>query len=212
MSLNTAVDVLLIGAAVVWVLARQIRLARVKPRLLVLSPLVLAYFGIRALPASTWHAAADLGLLAVSAVVSVALGLWRGQTIKVWRGADGTWWRQGSMRTLALWGALIVARGLLYAIDAAVGHREASGLGAVLVTLALSFAAQNAVTAVRMNGVQPLPAGQPALAGADRGPVTADRGPVTAPRRTAHEDLHARRHERIQARRQERRERRARRY
>jgi hypothetical protein len=205
MSLNTAVDVLLIGAAVVWVLARQIRLARVKPRLLVLSPLVLAYFGIRALPASTWHAAADLGLLAVSAVVSVALGLWRGQTIKVWRGADGTWWRQGSMRTLALWGALIVARGLLYAIDAAVGHREASGLGAVLVTLALSFAAQNAVTAVRMNGVQPLPAGQPALAGADR-------GPVTAPRRTAREDLHARRHERIQARRQERRERRAGRY
>ena len=37
MSLNTAVDVLLIGAAVVWVLVRQIRLARVKPRLLVLA-------------------------------------------------------------------------------------------------------------------------------------------------------------------------------
>jgi hypothetical protein len=109
------------------------------------------------------------------------------------------------MRTLALWGALIVARGLLYALDAAAGHREASGLGAVLVTLALSFAAQNAVTAVRMNGAQPLPAGQPALA-------SADRGPVIAPRHTAHEDLHARRHERIQARRQERRERRAGRY
>jgi hypothetical protein len=205
MSLSTVVDVFLIGIAVVWVLARQIRLARVKPRLLVLAPLVLAYFGIRALPSSTWHTAVGLGLLAVSAVVSVALGLWRGQTIKVWRGADGTWWRQGSMRTLALWGALIVARGLLYALDAAAGHREASGLGAVLVTLALSFAAQNAVIAMRMNGAPPTAAGQPALA-------SADRGPVIAPRRTAHEDLHARRHERIQARRQERRERRAGRY
>jgi hypothetical protein len=54
MSLSTVVDVFLIGIAVVWVLARQIRLARVKPRLLVLAPLVLAYFGIRALPPSTW--------------------------------------------------------------------------------------------------------------------------------------------------------------
>jgi hypothetical protein len=205
MSLSTVVDVFLIGIAVVWVLARQIRLARVKPRLLVLAPLVLAYFGIRALPSSTWHTAVGLGLLAVSAVVSVALGLWRGQTIKVWRGADGTWWRQGSMRTLALWGALIVARGLLYALDAAAGHREASGLGAVLVTLALSFAAQNAVIAMRMNGAPPTPAGQPALADVGGGPV------ITA-RRAARQDLRARRHERIQGRRQERRERRAGRY
>jgi hypothetical protein len=213
MSLSTAVDVLLIGAAVVWVLVRQIRLARVKPRLLVLAPLVLAYFGIRALPASTWHTGADLGLLAVSAVVSVTLGLWRGQTIKVWREDDGTWSRQGSMRTLALWGALIVARGLLYAVDAAAGHREASGLGAVLVTLALSFAAQNAVIAVRMTVAPALAGGQPAMADAGRGPVIAPRRTTRrAARGAAGEDLHARRHERIQARRQERRERRAGRY
>jgi hypothetical protein len=101
-----------------------------------------------------------------------------------------------------------VARGVLYGVDAAAGHREASGLGAVLVTLALSFAAQNAVIALRMNTAQPLPAGQPVLA-------AAGHGPVTAPQRAAREDLHtrrdlyARRHERIQARRQDRRERRA---
>ncbi len=104
MNVDITADVLLIAAAVVWVLARQIRLARVKPRLLLLAPLVLAYFGIRSMPASTWHVPADLGLLAVSAAVSVGLGVWRGQTIKVWRDADGTWWRQGSVRTLALWG------------------------------------------------------------------------------------------------------------
>jgi hypothetical protein len=142
--------------------------ARIKPRLLRLAPLILAYFGIRALPAPAWHVPADLGLLALSAAVSVGLGIWRGQTIKVWRDADGTWWRQGSARTLALWGALIVARGLLYGLDAALGHREASGLGAILLTLALSFAAQDAVTALRMYAVPPLTGGELAEPAAGR--------------------------------------------
>lgn len=95
---------------------------------------------------------ADLALLAVSAALSLGLGVWRGQTIKVWRDADGTWWRQGSVLTLVLWGVLIVARGLLYGVGVAVGHRDASDLGAVLVTLALSFATQNTVTGVDRGG------------------------------------------------------------
>ena len=201
MSINDIASLLLIAAAVVWILARQVQVARVKARLLLLVPLVLAYFGIRSLPASTWHVPADLGLLAVSAAVSVGLGVWRGQTIKVWRDVDGTWWRKGSMFTLALWGALIVARGLLYVLDSALGHREASGLGAILLTLALSFAAQNAVTALRMNSARPLAGGQTAE-------PAAGRGLAVPPPVSAHERLHDRRHERIQARRLDRRERR----
>ena len=205
MNASTVADVLLIGAAVVWVLARQVQVARVKPRLLVLAPLVLAFFGIRSLPASTWRVPADLALLAVSAALSLGLGVWRGQTIKVWRDADGTWWRQGSVLTLVLWGVLIVARGLLYGVGVAVGHRQASDLGAVLVTLALSFAAQNTVTALRMNAAPPLPAGQ---AGSQPAEPAASRSTVIPSRLAAHDRLHTRRHERIQARRQERRERR----
>ena len=125
MNASTVADVLLIGAAVIWVLARQVKVARAKPRLLVLAPLVLAFFGIRSLPASTWRMPADLALLAVTAALSLMLGAWRGQT-------------------------MIAARGLLYGVGVAVGHRDASDLGAVLVTLALSFAAQNTVTALRM--------------------------------------------------------------
>src|SRR5580692_3935562 len=194
MNLSTAADLLLIAAAVVWVLAKQVRVARVKPRLLLLAPLVLAYFGIRGLPASTWHVPADLGLLAASAVLSLALGAWRGQTIQVWRDAGGTWWRRGSALTLVLWGVLIVARGLLYGVSVAVGHREASNLGAVLLALALSFTAQ------RMGTAQPLTGGQPAV------PVGGDM--VLRPRLAAHDRIRDRRHERIQARRQERRGRR----
>ena len=194
-------DVLLIGAAVVWILARQVRVTPVKPRLLWLVPLLLAFFGIRSLPSSTWHVPADLTLLVVSAVISIGLGIWRGQTIRVWRDADGTWWRQGSALTLVLWGALIAARGLIYGIGVAVHNREATNLGAILVVLALSFAAQNAVTALRMTAGQPLGGGQPA------GPAARDT--AMPPELAAHDGLAARRHERIQARRQERHERRA---
>ena len=199
MNAGIVADVLLIAAAVVWILARQVQVARVKLRLLWLTPLLLAFFGIRSLPSSTWHVPADLALLAVSAVISIGLGIWRGQTIRVWRDADGTWWRQGSALTLVLWGALIVARGLIYGAGVAVGHREATNLGAILVVLALSFAAQNAVTALRMNAGQPLGGGQ-------GGPAARDTV-IPAPL-AAYDGLHTRRHERIQARRQERHERR----
>ena len=101
---------------------------------------------------------------------------------------------------------LIVARGLLYGVGVAVGHRDASDLGAVLVTLALSFAAQNTVTALRMNAAAPLPAGQPA--GSQPAELAASRSTVIPSRLAAHDRLHTRRHERIQARRQERGERR----
>jgi hypothetical protein len=206
MNASTVADLLLIVAAVAWVLARQVQVARVKPRLLVLAPLVLAFFGIRSLPASTWRVPADLALLAVSAALSLGLGVWRGQTIKVWRDAEGTLWRQGSVLTLVLWGVLIVARGLLYGVGVAVGHRDASDLGAVLVTLALSFAAQNTVTALRMNAAPPLPGDQPA--GSQPAEPAASRSTVIPSQLAAHDRLHTRRHERIQARRQKRRERR----
>jgi hypothetical protein len=199
MNASLVADVLLIAAAVVWILARQVQVSPVRPRLLWLVPLLLAFFGIRSLPSSTWHVPADLALLAVSAVISIGLGLWRGQTIRVWRDADGTWWRQGSALTLVLWGALIVARGLIYGAGVAVHHREATNLGAILVVLALSFAAQNAVTALRMTA-PPLSSDQPA------GPAARDT--AILPRFAAHDQIGARRHDRIQARRQERHERR----
>lgn len=164
MTPHSAADVLLIAAAVVWILTRQIRPAPVKVRLLVLVPLLLAYFGLRQLPASTWQGLAAPLLLAVSLAVSAGLGVWRGRTISVWRDASGVWWRRGSMRTLALWGALLAARGVLYAVDVATGHPQASSPGALLLTLAVSFAAQNAVVAARMAApapyaAAPVPAG-----------------------------------------------------
>jgi hypothetical protein len=152
----TAANALLVAAAVVWILVKQLRTERVRPRLLVLAPLLLGYAGLSSLPASTWRDAADLALLALGTVVSVALGVWRGRTVAVWRDESGAWWRRGSTLTLALWGALFAARGALYALDLATGHPEASGVGALLLGLALSFAAQNAVIGLQLT--RPAPA------------------------------------------------------
>ena len=146
----TAANVLLIVAAIAWILARQVRREPIKVRLLVAAPLALGYFGLQAVPPTQWHSPADIALLAAGAVAAGALGLWRGQTITVWREPDGTFWRQGSKATLALWGLLLLARGALLAAAAATGHAEASGPGPILCTLAISFAAQNAVIATRM--------------------------------------------------------------
>src|SRR6202011_4991422 len=143
-NVNTAANVLLIGAAVVWILWKQIQAAPIKTRLLVAAPLVMGYFGIRDTPSSTWTSAADLTLIAVGAAFAVGLGLARGTTIRVWREQDGLLWRQGSKVTLMLWGALLVVRVAMYGVAEATGPRAASGLGPVLLSLGLSFAAQNA--------------------------------------------------------------------
>lgn len=149
--MNEIANLFLIAAAVVWILARQVRAEQLKPRLLVVAPILLGYFGFRSMVASDLRSGVDLALLTVSAAASIGLGVWRGTTIRVWRDATGRWWRQGSWRTLALWGALFVVRGATYAVAAATGHREASSLGLMLVFLGLSFAAQNAVLFARMS-------------------------------------------------------------
>ena len=148
------VDLLLIVAAVAWILVKQVRPEPVKPRLLVLLPLLLGYFGLRAVPAQLWHSPVDVALVGVGAAVSLGLGLWRGTTIRTWREADGRWWRRGSRITLLWWAALLGVRLVLAAVDHVTGHPESSGAGVLLCALALSFAGQNAVVLARtLSGV-----------------------------------------------------------
>jgi hypothetical protein len=150
MNVNLVADGLLIAVATVWILFKQVQAGPVKPRLLVIVPVLMAYFGITTTPARTWSDSTDLLLIGLGTALSIAIGIPRGATIRVWRAEDGTWWRKGSNGTLVLWGALLVARGALYALDKASGHHAASGAGPVLLGLGLSFAAQNAVIAFRM--------------------------------------------------------------
>jgi hypothetical protein len=205
-NVNTAANILLIVAAVVWILAKQVRPAPVKTRLLVAAPLIMAYFGIKNTPASTWKDEADLAFIAIGAVFSIALGLWRGATIRVWRESDGSWWRAGSKYTLYLWGALLVVRAILVGAADSTGHKAADGLGPILVSLALSFAAQSVVIAMKMSDAS-APTSAPTSAPASvSGPAPFD-APAAQPQPAWTQPTS--RHDRIQQRRADRRDRRA---
>jgi hypothetical protein len=155
--INTAATVLLIAAAVVWILWRQVKAQPVRAKLLVLVPVAMAYFGIRDTAPGTWTDSADVALIAVGALASAGIGLVRGTTIRVWRERDGAWWSKGSKMTLALWGAMILVRVVLDGAAHVSGHSAAAGLGPSLLSVGLSFAGQNAVIAMRTGG-QPLAA------------------------------------------------------
>jgi membrane protein CcdC involved in cytochrome C biogenesis len=153
MTANAVFNIVLIAAAVVWILWKQIQPAPIKARLLLLAPLAMGYFGIRNTPGSTWSSAADLTLILIGAIFAIVLGLARGGTIQVWRERDGQLWRRGSKMTLFLWAALLVVRVMMAGLATATGHRAADASGPILLSLALSFAAQNAVTGLRMSAL-----------------------------------------------------------
>jgi hypothetical protein len=214
MSITLVADVALVVLAVGWILFKQVQPAPVKPRLLVIVPVVLGYFGATTTTAKTWSNGPDLLFIVLGVAISLGLGLPRGATIRVWAAEDGRWWRQGTKATLALWGALFVARAGLYIVAEATGHQAASGVGPLLFALAISFAAQNVVIATRMRpGAGPTPASYPSAEAPPRsrsddpsvtGPFRPNRAPVYA---DGHSEGSL--HERAVQRRAERRARRA---
>jgi hypothetical protein len=215
MSITLVADVVLIVVAVAWILFKQVQPAPVKPRLLVIVPVGLAYFGITTTTAKTWSSSPGLLLIILGVAISVALGVPRGATIQVWRGEDGRWWRRGSKATLALWGALFVARGGLYFVAQASGHQAASGLGPLLLALAISFASQNLVIAIRMRQAAesdvPAPYRSPRAPGRRQSGPPSPGTPYTGRSVAAYADGHVGGsvHERAVQRRAERRARRA---
>jgi hypothetical protein len=153
----TSADLVLAALVVVWIISRQVRTAQVRPRVLVVVPLVLLWAGVRGLQADAAHLTdpVSLALLGATAAAALGLGAWRGVTLRVWRAPDGTWWRRGTALTLVLWLLVLAVRGGLAAAGYATGHPQTSGVSVLLCSLALSFAAQNAVTLLRTSAVLP---------------------------------------------------------
>jgi hypothetical protein len=143
--------VLLILLVVVpWSISRQMRVHEVTARGLVKLPLIFAAvgvlgFGTGAVP-DTAHA---LAYLAVSAAVSVALGLARGALIPMWTDGDGRLVSQGNRTTLTLWILLIVTKVAMGTVASVTGWFPGEHPGEIFLFIALSFVAQNVVVARR---------------------------------------------------------------
>ncbi|WP_441249970.1 DUF1453 domain-containing protein [Kitasatospora sp. McL0602] len=134
--MNGALNTLVIVAVAALVIGRQFRARRLdSERRVWLIPLVLAVLALRD-PAllDSRHVAFSVLLLAAGVVVEIALGSVWGWTAKLWYGEDGGIWVKGTPVAMAAWAGMLVLRGGLYAIGAALGVHQ--GTNQLLLALA----------------------------------------------------------------------------
>jgi len=89
-----------------------------------------------------------VALLVASIAVSILAGLWRGTTFRVWMEA-GVVMTKGTAITLIAWGVLIAIRLPIAYASHAANYPQGLVIGELLLALAVTFAAQNAVIWVR---------------------------------------------------------------
>jgi hypothetical protein len=144
---------IIIGIAVVGLLIyRQWVTRPVRERSAARLVLILGVIGVvEMVEASKGHhlGPATVGWIVVGLVIGAALGAARATTTRVWRDANGTAWRRGSVLTAALW---IVSLAAHFGIDALIDHSTtAKGLGSadILLYLAVSLGVQREVIRLR---------------------------------------------------------------
>lgn len=148
-----AVNVAIYVALIAFVLYRQMSAQPLRGRRLVLLPAVLGLFGLQQL--GRQPPATDVGgvaLLAVGLVIGLASGLWRGTTFRVWPDA-GQVMVKGTAMTLVTWAVLIVIRLPFAFLGYAANQPQGFVVGELLLALAVTFAAQNAVIWARAQGL-----------------------------------------------------------
>jgi hypothetical protein len=143
MSLFEALAVIGIFA---YVIAQQLAGSPVTGKRLIVLPAVLSVIGI--LNISGKPGAMDIGLMAVSGVIAIAVGLGLGAMTRLEQ-RGGYLWAQVSKQGLWLWGGLIISRVLLVGIADAAGAHVAASTGVILLMLGLNRIAQALVVASR---------------------------------------------------------------
>lgn len=149
---NVAIYVALIG----FVLYRQMSRVALNPRRLVLLPALIAVFAVQQLGRQTVTLdAGTLAFLGASLIVSVLAGIWRGTTFRIWTDA-GVVMTKGTWVTLVAWGVLIAIRLPFAVAGHAANYPQGLVIGELLLALAFTFAAQNAVIWLRAGRLAPL--------------------------------------------------------
>ena len=141
-----------------WSIRRQMQPHEVTQQGLVKLPLIFGAIGLLGLGTRGIPGGADaVAYLALSAVVSIGFGIWRGAKLRVWR-EDDRFIAQGTRLTLTLWVALIVVKIAMGTAASALDIFPGEHTGEIFLFLAVSFAAQDVVVARRTIWRQPGPA------------------------------------------------------
>ena len=152
---NGAIYVGLIG----FVLYREMRPHQLRLRRLVLLPAVLGLFALQQL--SRQQLTIDLSTVAflgVNLAVGLIAGIWRGTTFRTWTEA-GIVMNRGTVATLVAWGVLIAIRLPFAVVSHSTKLPQGLVVGELLLALAVTFAAQNAVLWLRASRMTAMVAG-----------------------------------------------------
>jgi len=142
--------ILLVVAAVGYVLWSRMQGRPLKLRRMLVLPVVLTVLGITDLTGSSAPhlTPKDITFLLISVALSVVLGAARGVTIELYP-QQGELWQRYRGITVGLWIALIAAKLILIAIASAAGASAGGGTSSLLLTLGVSLLAEAAIVGPR---------------------------------------------------------------
>lgn len=147
------INVAIYAALIVFILYRQMTARPLRATLLALIPAVLSLFAVQQLRGARITLDGELvAVVGVNLVLSVALGLWRGTTFRVWA-EPGVVMIKGTALTLVTWGVLIATRVPSVFVSHAANYSQGFIVGELLLALAVTFAAQNVVIWLRAGHV-----------------------------------------------------------
>ncbi|TWE11318.1 hypothetical protein [Rudaeicoccus suwonensis] len=149
MNSNPALIVLEVIAVIAFILWRQVRTTEVASGA-IRGPIIIGGIGLLNLSQFMRHhvvASGEIAALVVGLLLAVAIAWPRAHSMKVWRDADGRWFKRGTPMTIVWWAVLMVSHvAVTIAVPAAFGEKV-SGFSAfdgatIMVFLGVSLAAQ----------------------------------------------------------------------
>jgi hypothetical protein len=145
---NVALTVAAVLAVIIYVIGRQLRGEPLRAKRVLVVPAVLAVVGLVDLSGSKGVNAADIACIIASALLATGIGVAQGAKMQL-ELRDGGLWGQMPVRSLWLWGALIVSRVAVTVVAVPLGAHIASSTGSILLMLGVNRLAQAAVITLR---------------------------------------------------------------
>jgi hypothetical protein len=135
-------------AVVALVIGRQIVGEALRGKRLILLPAVLIVFGVLNLAHTPHMNMADIACIAVSGLIAAGIGIGQGASMRL-ESRDGGLWGQMPVRSLWLWGALVLSRLAVTVLALSIGAHAASSVDSILLVLGVNRLMQAAIITVR---------------------------------------------------------------
>jgi len=152
-----AIEILAIVALTTYAVYKQTHVTEVRDKGRFKLAIIYAIVGIAVGGFAVPHGTLAIGLLVLSIVLSVVVGLARGYLTRIWVDDDDRVLRQGTALTVGLFLALVAAKFGIGGYEYLEGVRDSAGFGEVLVMIAVMVAVQAEIVRVRARSLTGLP-------------------------------------------------------